>query len=316
MLAFSTSWNADGRFTPRGLLTTVRGFGFGAIELSYFHREDEVRALLSGARETGLRIASVHNFCPLPPGPEARRARSEVLLLSSLDDRERREAVERTRRSIDTAAAAGAAVLVMHLGRVEVAPGTRTLIGLYRAGRKGSREYGAVRGRLERRRAGRARRHLDQVFRSLDALCPAAAGAGVTLAVENRFHYREIPSYDECREILDRFSGAAVGYWHDVGHAQVMENLGFPAHEEWLGAAGGRLRGFHIHDALLCEDHMPPGDGMVDFARLGPYARPDVEWVLELSPAHPPQAVARGLDGLRSATGRGTGIGGNRRPER
>lgn len=289
-MALSTAWNADGRFTTRGLLATLAGMGLREIELSYHCTAAEVREYAAACRPMGVRVVSVHNFCPVPEDAPTGRARSEALLLSSPDEGERRRAVEATRRSLGTAALFGARALIVHLGRVEMPCRTRELIGLYRKGLRGTRRWRALRVWMHERRAVAVRPYLDAALRSLEELCGAAADTGAALAVENRFYHREIPSCDDLREILRKFAGGPVGYWHDTGHAQVMENLGFCRHEEYLDAAGAALRGFHVHDALLCRDHLPPPCGVVDFSRLAGRA---VSWVVEVSPAHGVAAVAR-----------------------
>ncbi len=299
MLAFSTSWNADGGMTPELLLMTLRSLGIGAIELSYQHTEQGVEALSRCCRSLGMGIVSVHNFCPLPAMTGSGRSLSELLLLSSPDEAERRAAVEATRRSIDTAAACGARVLILHLGRVEVPSFTKELIGLHRDGRAGSKSYREMRDRMVMERAQSAGPYFKKALLSLEALCADASRAGVSLAVENRFYYREIPSLDECREIAERFRDGPIGYWHDVGHAQVSENLGFWRHEDYLEAAGERLCGFHAHDVLHCEDHLPPSCGTVDFSRFKGYWNPRVPVIIELSPSRDIAAVARGIECIR-----------------
>lgn len=303
MLALSTSWNADGRFTARGFCAAVRSLGLAAIELSYRCIPAEIREFGECCRETGLRVASVHNFCPVPEESPPGRARSEALLLSSPDGAERRRAVEATRRSIATAASLGARALIVHLGRVEGPAGTRELIRLYREGRRGDPRYRSAKEALETRRARRARPHFENAVRSIEELAGELTASGVILAVENRYYYGEIPSCAEVRSIREAFAGGPVGYWHDIGHAQVMENLGFGRHEDYLDAAGDMLCGFHIHDVLLCRDHLPPGQGMVDFSRFaGRMARGAMN-VIELGPAHGMEDVGRGVGFLKDLLG-------------
>lgn len=304
MTALSTSWNADGRFTTRGLLTAVASLGLNEIELSYHCTPAEVREYETACRAAGVRVVSVHNFCPVPEAVRAGRGRSEALLLSSADAGERRRAVEATKRSIATAAVLGAKVLIVHLGRVEIPSRTRDLIRLYREGGARTGRFRAIAERMKAQRAAHAGPYFDNALRSLDELCGEAGRAGVVLAVENRFYHREIPSCEELGGLLRRFGGGCVGYWHDIGHAQVMENLGFARHEEYLGAAGGRLRGYHMHDVLLCEDHLPPSRGMVDFRR---FAVPEGLRVIEVAPYHGLAEVERGVRFIERIFGTGPG---------
>jgi hypothetical protein len=40
-------------------------------------------------------------------------------------------------------------------------------------------------------------------------------------------------------------------YWHDCGHAQIKENLGFIHHALHLESLAPRLAGFHVHDVIF-----------------------------------------------------------------
>ena len=52
------------------------------------------------------------------------------------------------------------------------------------------------------------------------------------LGVENREALEEIPIDSDFRTFFREFASPTVGYWHDTGHAQIKENLGFVNHEE------------------------------------------------------------------------------------
>jgi len=299
MLALSTSWNADGKLAPEEFFAVLREFSLGAIELSYFHTPEEISDISARCHSFGIRIVSVHNFCPFPARPLPGRPRSEALLLSSIDETERRRAVEETKRSLATAASVGAEALILHLGRVEVPCAQRELMDLYRRGEERSEQYRQIKERMTEERSRSSRRYFERALASIEELCPEASRRGVVLAVENRFYYREIPSRDECREILARFEGGPVAYWHDIGHAQVMQNLGFSGHDEYLRGAGERVCGFHIHDVEGCEDHLPPSKGRVDFRSFALLGNAAVLKVVELSREHSLESVRKGLEFLR-----------------
>jgi sugar phosphate isomerase/epimerase len=64
------------------------------------------------------------------------------------------------------------------------------------------------------------------------------------------------------------------------------------------------LHGFHIHDVQFPgRDHCPPGSGMIDFAALKPFVKPDHIKVLELSPGVQPQDVLTGFAHVKSVWG-------------
>ena len=103
---------------------------------------------------------------------------------------------------------------------------------------------------------------------------------------------------------LKEFSNPTVVYWHDTGHAQIKENLGFIHHAMHLESLSERLYGFHIHDVQFPgRDHCAPGTGMIDFAALKPCVKPEQLKVFEFSPGLTPDEVRAGIDHLKQIWG-------------
>jgi sugar phosphate isomerase/epimerase len=103
---------------------------------------------------------------------------------------------------------------------------------------------------------------------------------------------------------LKEFPAAHVCYWHDTGHAQIKENLGFIRHTMHLESLADRLAGFHIHDVQFpARDHCPPGSGMIDFAALKPLVKPEHIKVVELNPGVPVEELKRGVEHIKSVWG-------------
>jgi sugar phosphate isomerase/epimerase len=114
-----------------------------------------------------------------------------------------------------------------------------------------------------------------------------AASRGITLAIESRSHYEQIPSEREMVTLLDHFADhPAVGYWHDFGHVQRKHNLALLDHAQWLTRMLPHLVGCHVHDVEWPErDHRVPFHGDMELARLleiVPHHLPLV-WELSLS---------------------------------
>ena len=123
---------------------------------------------------------------------------------------------------------------------------------------------------------------MDAALFSLERLNREAEKRGLMLGIENRYHLNEIPNFEEIGRILAHFQGGHIGYWHDVGHAKVQENLGILPQKELLAAYGSRLLGIHLHDVEGLEDHLPPGRGEMDYEEIRPYLNPSHIKILEI----------------------------------
>ena len=96
----------------------------------------------------------------------------------------------------------------------------------------------------------------------------------------------------------------AVAYWHDLGHAQIKENLGFLNHAAHLASLADHLAGFHIHDVQFpTKDHCAPGTGMINYQALAHLIKPHHLKVFEFSPSLSPEAARRGVAHVKNLWG-------------
>ncbi len=295
-VALSTMWWERDGASLEGLARRTRELGFGYVELGYRLTEDALPALDRAIAATGLAVSSVHAPFPGPPGPHPLRQAD----LAASDPEARRHAEALVARSLQEAAARGAQVVVLHAGNIEpLGVLEKELDTLFEAGQAISPAYARLREELVQRREALAPRHLEWVREALTRLTTQAQALGVQIALENRAHFRDIPSFTEMGDFLQDF-GPAVGYWHDAGHAFRLEAMGFWTQEAWLRAYGGRLLGIHLHDCVGLNDHRPPGNGAVPFGRLAPLF-PEGAWrVIEVDSAYEEPALADGLRYLGS----------------
>ncbi len=105
------------------------------------------------------------------------------------------------------------------------------------------------------------------------------------MGIENRIYIREIPSFEEIKIFLSNFHKKGVGYWHDTGHAYLLEKLGFAKHIDYLKTYNKHLLGIHLHDVKEFDDHKAPFTGEINFKKLIPYIKKDTIKVIE---AHKP----------------------------
>lgn len=270
--------------------------GFSAFELGHHVRAN----MLDGAQPGKWSVPSIHAPCPNPSS--LRNLTEEGLLPSAIDEEKRKMAVAYIRRTIDLASEWGAKVVVVHLGRVDLEPLIEgTLREMHRQGQKESPEYKAQWQRLVDLRAKQWEANFAAAARSLAEIAEYASPRGIAIGLENRFYYQEIPSFEEMGLLLGEYPISLVGYWHDTGHAQVLEHLGFTPHQDWLGAYSPRMLGVHLHDVHGIKDHRVPGAGGVDFRVVATYFPEQALRVCEFGHDYTALEISQGREHLRQA---------------
>lgn len=297
MFSLSTSWNSGRHNDGFGLIEEIRLAGFDTVELGFALTERMAEDILSEKRAGRIKVSSIHNMCPLPGKIEKKHASPDYHSLASSDVCERRLAVGIAKNTIEWAAKFGAQAVVLHAGRVCIKDRMRDLALLI-----GDKvKFIEFREGMMKDRRDNAAGCLDNITKSLEELIPYARDRDVRLGVENRYYYREIPLIDEFEILFSRFGAGELFYWHDVGHAEVFERLGFYRHLSLLDKFAGRLLGVHLHDILgLMDDHRPPGMGTFDFRKLKPYLKSDTIKVIEI---HEPAGIEQIRDASKFLSG-------------
>jgi sugar phosphate isomerase/epimerase len=283
MISFSTCWNSGRHTTGDAMLREIKTkLGFDLIELDHGVR----RSLMPGiqkifdAGEIGL--SSLHNFCPLPADAAATSPDCYKFSAASAEERER--AVTQAFQTIDLAAQLRAPFLVLDLGQVNMPPITDRLIAMAKTRRYLSREYVRMKISAVQEREKIAPECLERVKNCLHRVIEYAGSKGVRLGIESRRAYEEIPTERELAKLLDEMNSPHLGYWHDFGHSQIKENLGFIDHAEWLRAVGPRAFGCHVQDCIWpARDGQPPFTGSVDFEKLVPLFPTNCLFVWEMN---------------------------------
>lgn len=299
-IALSTMWMQNRHQSLGEFFDAARDLGVDTFELSHHVSEESVLSTNLPAGE----IQGVHAPCPTNP-------RTSGAQLSSLDKDERALAIEAATASIQLAEKIGARQVILHAGRVVVNPMLETdLRALYDQGRQESDEYGDLKAELSEERARNAGHFLDALCWSLERLANVADSSGVKLGLENRVHYYEIPLPDELDFLLREFSGP-VAFWLDIGHAYILEKLGFVNHNEWLDGFTDELIGVDLHDVRVVrersdpsdhlilgtglQDHVVPSTGVVDFSEVLQRTPNHTIFTCEFGWYHSPDEVKAGL---------------------
>jgi sugar phosphate isomerase/epimerase len=291
--AMSTCWNTRRHTQGHDILQELVDLGFDQIELGH----GTWVSLLAGIMESPLlgnpvRINSLHNFCPLPVG--AMHPSPNLYNLASRNPRERAAGIKNTYRTIDTAQHLGAKAVVLHLGSMPLKNFTRPMIQLVEADQMQSRKYERLFAKYHKKRERCQPKYFPHLLDSLKQLEDYAGPRGIKLGIEVRSGLEELPTEPDIQLLLDQTSPEVVGFWHDVGHAQLKENLGIINHLKWVERFAPRMVGMHIQDIQpVANDHLPPGTGTFPFEALRPFINPDMVLVLELNPRAQPQEIVQ-----------------------
>ena len=284
MLSISTSW-MDSNSDIKQWLAQVKELGFDAVELSYKVTDSQLKDAESVLGKLQMKVSSIHNFCPTPNDGPSDRHLSNYYRLSSVDEQERQQAVKWTNIAVDTAQHVGASVVVIHAGALDFEDErSPRLFELYVNGQENSEEFRTERERILALRKEKKEPYLQALEKSLAEIMSYSQSKNITIGLETRYYPIEIPNFEEIGYFLDLFGKQGMGYWHDVGHAEMNDRLGIKPHLEFLETYKDNLVGVHLHGVKGRRDHLAPFEGDMDLNKFLPYFESNVLKVVESKP--------------------------------
>ena len=293
--SLSTMWAQQDRFEDMHAFARVaEALGYDAIEVSHATPTEQFERLLDGS---GATISSIHAPAPLV---KADGKRNSSLNLAALDD-ERDTAIEFTKGTIDHAAKAGAGYVVVHLGGIggKMLDSELKQRRLFDSGTREGPEADELRRETLERRAEQVAPWFEKARESLAVLAAYAKERGVAIGLENRLHYHEFPLPQEALELCADYPADLVGYWHDVGHAEVQARLGYVDKRAWLDTNKERTLGCHLHDVDGLGDHRAPGNGDVEWDYIAEGLPAEALRVFEINQRQSDEDVAGAIAFLR-----------------
>jgi len=272
------------------MLKEMAGLGFEWVELSHGIRISLVPGILRAVEEGVVKVASCHNFCPLPNG--VLHAAPNLYMPTSRDHKERDQWLRHSKRSLDFAAQVGAKNLVVHLGSIEFFwfnPAHK--LDRYLEQHPGidpfkDADYQKLLTRSLTKLRDKKPVFWENMRTGIAELLPYAGDKRVALGFENRERLDELPTDADYAEFVATIPASTLaGYWHDTGHAHIKEGMGLLQHRDHLEKNAPRAIGFHLHDVSEeGRDHQPVGSGKIDFQMVSEFWRSEHELVIELSP--------------------------------
>lgn len=298
--ALSTNWNSVRHADGEALVDEILALGFPAIELGYRLTGPQADGVRRRVAAGAVRVTSIHAPCPVPLSAPA--GNPELFLLASPEEDERRMACIHVLRTLEMAVDFGAKAIVAHAGRVAMPDISRRVIRQQHSPRPPTAWERFVYRRLMAMRERRARACLEALEISLAEILPFFDEAGVALCLENLPSWEGVPNEVELVALLQRFRTPSLRYWHDLGHGQVRQNLGFAGHRVWVERLLPHLGGVHVHDVLPPDhDHLAPGEGGLPFADFACLGASGIIRVFEPGGAATPEALVHGLAHVRAA---------------
>jgi len=273
--SLSTNWCNRRLESGEEIADAALALGFEELELGFHTTLEQVKGFK--ARLDQIPVGSIHAFCPVPIS--APQGYPELYLLADADETARGLARVHVKKNIEFAAEMGADAVVLHAGRV------------------------MCRGFLRRwdvkRRVKRGQKRIDVFKRELDALQPLLEKNKVTLCLENLPYLEGFPAEWELKDLV----GDWVKPWLDTGHDHVRRVNRWVADclsgEDAASPLLSQPFGLHLSDSLGDDDHLPPGEGKVDFAALKTEAEGARHLVFEPNPGVTEEGLRRGLEYLR-----------------
>src|SRR5215469_15076316 len=228
MYSFSTCWNSHRHTDGRAMLREIHDLGFEYAELSHGTRISLMPGILDAVQAGEIRISSLHNFCPLPMGVD--HAAPNLYQFSAERPRERELALRHTLKTLEFASRVKAPAVVLHLGSIDMKNYTDKFLELVAQGQKDTMKYQRLCAELDERREAKKNPFFDRVKELVKKLLPEAESRGIKLGAENRQALEELPIESDYQFLFRELVSPSFGYWHDTGHAQIKENLGFLHH--------------------------------------------------------------------------------------
>ena len=275
-LSLSTNWCNRRIESGEEIADKAMELGFEELELGFHTTQEQVKGFK--ARLGQIPVGSVHAFCPVPIS--APQGYPELYLFASPDENERGLARVHVKKNIEFAAEMGADTVVLHAGRVMC--------------------RGFIRRWDMKRRVKRGRKLVEVFRRELDLLVPFLERHNVTLGLENLPYLEGFPAEWEMKDLV----GEWVKPWLDTGHDFVRRI------SHWPSDAADRFGfqpstfdlqpvGLHISDSQGGDDHLPPGEGRVDFPMLKTFAEKARHVVFEPAANVREAALRKGIEHLR-----------------
>lgn len=271
-LSLSTNWCNRRIDNGQEIADKAIELGFNALELGFHTTPKQVEGILTRANQ--IPVESVHAFCPVPISAPC--GYPELYSLASFAKSDRALAKAFVVKNIEFTSSIGAKTLVLHAGRVGFSSlfrqrSSTTLSELFSVEKSvTSIKYNNELKKALSIRRKNGRKMLEIFKRELETMLAILEKNDVTLAFENLPYLEGFPNEEETIDLVEYFKSKFIRGWFDTGHDKVRCSYGW---NDGKLPKSEHFAGMHINDVKdFFDDHLPPGQGNIDFKALKQFA--------------------------------------------
>lgn len=277
------------------MIDEIRGLGFKSVELGHNLRFSLLPGVIKSVQEKSIQVISLHNFCPVPI--EVLHPSPNCYEFTSSNSSERASAIRSTLQTLEHAAELQAPAVVLHLGSFETKiPVTQKLIHHWKSRSLFTKKTSQLKidYLLERKKQFPVLQ--KRLHECLKPILEKATELKIKLGIEFRSDLEEFPHADEFDWLFREYAGSPLHYWHDFGHAGLMDSLGMIDHLSFYIQKKPILLGAHWQDFIAPDqDHLALEEGELPLQEFIKETPKNALSVLELSPRIPHEKVQSSL---------------------
>lgn len=274
--------------------------GLYGLELEYRISQEMYQEIKPALKKSVFKVLSIHNFFPVPDIIPADQGSGDAFRFSSEDEDERKKGIEYTKKTLQIAHDLEVSTVILHLGKVPIKTDVKKLFELYDSKKIHKSEGKNLIEKIKKEREDKRQKPLDNVLFCLEKLHTEAERLNVYIGIENRYFPNEIPDFEEIGIIMKEFKGGRIRYWHDVGHAQVQELMGFEVKNRLIETYSKEMIGIHLHGALDYKDHLAPNES-IDFSLINNYLKSETIKIIEVHSKVQLEELKEGVNYLHSS---------------